>query len=133
MDNEIKATLRGIIRRKEQEIIGNRESGPTDLLGLLVRRYMEESDDNNRMSIEEVIEECKLFYFAGKDTTANLLTWTIVVLSMHPEWQEKAREEVLQICGHKTPDFETLSRFKIVCSLFPFLFTSELSTLLFII
>lgn len=61
------------------------------------------------MKIEDVIEECKLFYFAGQETTANWLTWTIIVLSMHPDWQEKARHEVLQICGKKTPDLKDIS------------------------
>jgi len=36
------------------------------------------------MTMEDIIGELKLFYFAGMDTTAVLLTWTMVVLSMHP-------------------------------------------------
>lgn len=61
-----------------------------------------------------MIEECKLFYFAGQETTTDLLTWSIIVLSMHPNWQDKARAEVLEICGTKTPDLEAINRLKIV-------------------
>ncbi|GMN63292.1 hypothetical protein TIFTF001_032367 [Ficus carica] len=112
LDSEIKATIRDIIRQKKKEIENRSELSGTDLLGLLLDDCKQQSD--NCITIEEVIEECKLFYFAGKDTTANLLTWTMVLLSMHPTWQEKAREEVLRICGKKSPDFESISHFKIV-------------------
>lgn len=66
------------------------------------------------MSIEEGIEEFKRFYLAGKETTSSWLTWAMMVLALHPEWQEMAREEVLQVCGQKEPNFEALTHLKIV-------------------
>ncbi|XP_057971219.1 cytochrome P450 CYP72A616-like [Malania oleifera] len=110
LDNEIKTTIRGIIREKEQAK-KNTESSSTDLLGLLLQ-CKEQKD--NEMTIEDVIEECRLFYLAGQETVANLLTWTIIALSMHPNWQEKAREEVLQIWGQKNPDVGGINHLKIV-------------------
>ena len=68
------------------------------------------------MTVDDVIEECKLFYFAGQETTATLLTWTMILLSMHPNWQEKARDEVLRISAKKTLDFEAINHLKIVSS-----------------
>nr|XP_027079810.1 cytochrome P450 CYP72A219-like [Coffea arabica] len=110
VDAEIKAVLRDIICKK-QKAMQNGESGNGDLLGLLLQCKEEKG---NEMTIEDVIEECKLFYLAGQETTANWLTWTLIVLSMHPDWQEKARQEVLHICGKTAPDVEILNRLKIV-------------------
>ncbi|KAL3500850.1 hypothetical protein ACH5RR_039943 [Cinchona calisaya] len=110
LDAEIKAMLREIICKKQRAMQkGESENG--DLLGLLLQ--CTEQQDND-MTIEDVIEECKLFYYVGQETTVNWLTWTLILLSMHLEWQEKARQEVVQICGRTAPDFEILNRLKIV-------------------
>ena len=99
------------------------ESTADDLLGLLLQSSNQNNlpenasvINDNGLSIEEVIEESKQFYLAGQETTSSWLTWTIIVLAMHPDWQEKAREEVLQVCGKKEPNFEATTHFRIVSS-----------------
>ncbi|KAF8675962.1 hypothetical protein HU200_047462 [Digitaria exilis] len=100
INKEIGTILRDLIEKRIQAIKEG-ESTRHDLLGLLLESNMRETDGTGKsgmaMTIEDIIGECKLFYFAGMETMSVLLTWTMVVLSMHPEWQDRAREEVTMI------------------------------------
>ncbi|KAI9178150.1 hypothetical protein LWI28_023330 [Acer negundo] len=114
---EVRGLLRGITEKREKSIL-TENNEKDDLLSLLLKSNMKElqenQDSNAGMTTEDVIEECKLFYFAGQETTANLLTWSMIALSMHQDWQERAREEVLKIFGKNKPTSDDLNHLKIV-------------------
>ncbi|KAI8552352.1 hypothetical protein RHMOL_Rhmol06G0260000 [Rhododendron molle] len=117
--NELGALLRNIINKRQGTMNG--EDGDSDLLAILLTSNMIEIDQGklgNKKSIklttEEVIEECKLFYQAGQETTADLLVWTMILLSKNQKWQTLAREEILAMLGNNIPDFDRLNQLKTV-------------------
>ncbi|KAL9298042.1 hypothetical protein ACSQ67_023938 [Phaseolus vulgaris] len=118
IDYEIGNVLSGIIQ-KQEGIMKTCEAPNDNLLGLLLESNQKEIEDGGvkkdvGMNTNDVINECKLFYFAGQETTSVLLNWTMVLLSRFPHWQTLAREEVIEIFGTKEPDYEGLNRLKVV-------------------
>ncbi|KAI3734310.1 hypothetical protein L6452_13776 [Arctium lappa] len=121
IDREVKAMIKSIIDKRVVAMKAG-ESINDDLLGILLdsnyKEMKQQGNSNFGLSIEEVIEECKLFYFAGQETTGNMLVWTMILLGQYKDWQARAREEVLQVFGEKRPDIDGLNRLKIVNMIF---------------
>ncbi|XP_071904251.1 cytochrome P450 CYP72A219-like isoform X1 [Coffea arabica] len=116
INNELQALFLDIIMERER-VMKLGKDDDDNLLSMLLKsnaREIQEQGKKHGLSTGEVIEECKTFYFAGQESTSNLLVWTMVLLSMHPHWQVHAREEILRVFGNNKPDYDGLNRLKIV-------------------
>ncbi|KAF0906916.1 hypothetical protein E2562_013300 [Oryza meyeriana var. granulata] len=113
LDKKVRSMLMNIIKSrlasKDTAGYGN------DLLGLMLEACAPEHGESQpQLSMDEIIDECKTFFFAGHDTTSHLLTWSMFLLSTHPEWQEKLREEVATECSDEVPTGDMLNKLKLV-------------------
>ncbi|XP_010555669.1 PREDICTED: cytokinin hydroxylase-like [Tarenaya hassleriana] len=95
----------GLVQRGENDVVNHR-----DLLGLLLKA--DEEKGGRKLTAKELVDECKTFFFAGHETTALALTWTLMLLAIHPEWQEKLREEIRQVVGDSEIDYNKLGGLK---------------------
>ncbi|XP_016698529.2 cytochrome P450 CYP749A22-like [Gossypium hirsutum] len=112
--NEIQGCVMKMIKKREDRVVnGGADSFGNDFLGLHVNAY-HDLDDKNMLSLGDLVDECKTFCLAGQDTVNSLLAWTIFLLAIHGDWQEKARREVIDIFGNQNPHSEGIVKLKIM-------------------
>lgn len=116
---EVERLLMEIIQSRTDCVeIGRSMSYGNDLLGMLLNEMQKKRGENGySLNLQVIMDECKTFFFAGHETTALLLTWTIMLLASNPSWQEKVRAEVRQVCNGASPVVEHLSKLSTVCTL----------------
>ncbi|KAH9319641.1 hypothetical protein KI387_021410, partial [Taxus chinensis] len=119
IDRRVREILNAVIKSRLQLVTkGATDVGyGNDLLGTMMTANKKELNSNQkylRMTVDEIINECKTFFFAGHETTANLLNWALFLLAINPEWQENLRNEVISVCGTDIPDADMLSRLKLM-------------------
>ncbi|KAJ9698934.1 hypothetical protein PVL29_007819 [Vitis rotundifolia] len=64
-----------------------------------------------------IVDNCKNIYLAGYETTAVSAIWCLMLLASNQEWQDRVREDVLQVCKGQSPDANMLRKMKSVCRL----------------
>ncbi|KMS95487.1 hypothetical protein BVRB_007750 [Beta vulgaris subsp. vulgaris] len=116
VEREIREIVKNLIGKRKESLKKGKYEYKDDLLGIMLESNEKEIEEHGSgMTMDDIIEECKLFHLAGEDTTAALLTWTMLLLSQYQDWQTKAREEVFNHFGKdKSPDFESINHLKIV-------------------
>ncbi|XBH85174.1 hypothetical protein VPH35_073160 [Triticum aestivum] len=74
------------------------------------------SASSNKVGLREaenfIVDNCKSIYFAGYESTAVTAAWCLMLLGLHPEWQDRVRQEVLHVCGGRPLDSQSLHKMK---------------------
>ncbi len=100
---QLDTLIYGIMDQRQAEGAGN-----TDLLDMLLGSR--DADTNEPLSREEMLNELMALFLAGHETSANGLTWTLMLLDQHPEAKEKLREEVNRVIGSGEVTFDKLAQ-----------------------
>lgn len=63
--------------------------------------------------MKEIIAQCFLFFNAGFETSATTMTFCLFELALHPEIQEKVRDEIFKVLNeHKEINYEVLKELR---------------------
>eukprot|EP01018_Ginkgo_biloba_P017800 Gb_15611 [translate_table: standard] len=109
---------RRLERNLKRIIQDRRDSGSygNDLLGLMLSEIdgVSTHDKNFNYTTQQIMDDCKTFFMAGKKNTSALISWAIFLLALNQEWQHKAREEVNTVCGTQNPSPDSVGKLKII-------------------
>ncbi|KAG6553035.1 hypothetical protein Mapa_005372 [Marchantia paleacea] len=100
-------TLTEIIQERRRLVeSGQRTSYGDDLLGVILTdgEAHDANSKNTKCTDEQLVDQCRTFFFAGHDTVQVSIAWTLVLLAHYPDWQERIRQEVFDVLGHEDVD-----------------------------
>jgi cytochrome P450 len=107
---EIRMLIEGLTRERAAEITAGR--APNDL----ATKIMTTPDPvtGERFNTEEMVDQVAIFFLAGHETSASVLSWALLLLALAPEVQGRVAEEV----AGGVPDFAALSRLRFTRDVF---------------
>lgn len=88
-------------RQLLQEVIDNRAPQAENARILLDLFKTAASEEGQTLCDEELIQLVQNFVIAGFETTATLIMWTLYYLAENPQYQNRVREEIKTVVGHK--------------------------------
>ena len=100
---ESDAILREIAEERIQS--GSKQN---DLLDMLLETRYEDTGEG--MSTQQLIDEIKILFIAGHETTANAMTFTMHLLGNHPEIQQNILDELIEIESQTNDIIEQLQK-----------------------
>ncbi|XP_055832205.1 cytochrome P450 714C2-like [Solanum dulcamara] len=108
LEKEIKALILKIVKEKRSEAGGSNQK---DLLQMVLEGATINMTTQNAID-NFIVDNCKNIYLAGYETTAVAATWCIMLLASNPNWQQRVRDEVVQICKGQIPDANMIRQMK---------------------
>ena len=70
------------------------------------------------MSDRLIVDNVVTFLIAGHETTSQALTWSLYLLALFPEWQEKLREEAAGVAGNRGIGREDIGKLPLLDAVF---------------
>ncbi len=86
------------------------EEAGNDILSLMSASLGDRSPNEEGWAADEITANVMLLMLAGHETSSNVLTWTLFLLSQHPRLVDDLREEVWSVLRGSPPSFEDARR-----------------------
>jgi cytochrome P450 len=94
-----------LIRRRRESLAAGERTDASDMLTMLIRA---EDDPEIDYPKHQIRDEVATFLIAGHETTALSLTYTLSLLSWHPDIRRRVREEAIDALDDGPPTYDDL-------------------------
>jgi cytochrome P450 len=107
----IRSLIAGLVEQRQGLI--TKGSAPDDLAS----KIMTTADPvtGRRFSTDEMVDQVAIFFLAGHETSASALAWSLYLLALYPDWQDKVAQEAqsLELC-----DFSGVAKLRVTRDVF---------------
>ncbi|PTX56203.1 cytochrome P450 [Litoreibacter ponti] len=105
---ETAASIRGLITQLTKARMAQIKAGtaPDDLATKIMTTADPETGET--FTTEEMVDQVAIFFLAGHETSASALAWTLFLVAMYPDWQDKLAKEALAL--EADPDISSMSK-----------------------
>ena len=102
----IRALITQLTTRRMAEIIAG--TAPDDL----ATKIMTTADPltGETFTTEEMVDQVAIFFLAGHETSASALAWTLYLMALYPNWQDRLAQEAHALTG---PDFKLVGKLRL--------------------
>ncbi len=91
---ELRSIMRALVAERRRDT-----SPGNDLIARMLAA--KDPETGEPMPEEMIADNLATFLFAGHETTAKALTWTLYILSRAPDWQDRLRSEISSVIGDR--------------------------------
>ncbi|KAL4502221.1 hypothetical protein ABPG72_000456 [Tetrahymena utriculariae] len=95
----IKQTCLQVVLKRRDELIKDPSQAQKNFLDQYLIDMVE--NKNSKVTYDEIVDNFSGLFFAGTDTTGNMTGVALYYLSLYPEIQQQAREEVIKVLSQK--------------------------------
>nr|QNS29980.1 cytochrome P450 [Nothapodytes nimmoniana] len=111
LEKEIESLIWEAIKERERECLGVEK----DLLQSILEAAINDLHYvDKELSRRFIVDNCKNIYFAGHESTAVAASWCLMLLALHPEWQDRVRQEMDKVCSDGILTADSLPKLKMV-------------------
>ena len=107
---ETAKAIRGLITRLTADRMADIAAGtaPDDLATKIMTTRDPQSGE--RFTMAEMVDQVAIFFLAGHETSASALAWTLYLMALYPDWQDRVAKEAQVL---ENPDFSVMSKLKL--------------------